>query len=248
MVGWPLMVLRFVVSVALAWLVFRFVERPLAQLVADRLAQGPGGLWAVPRGGGGRAGRRRLGVGLAAVSATSNPSTHVELAEQIGIDAGVRARRVPCPGCDGRAGHPRRLRHRRRRRIPVVLSAAPAAAPPGRGRDGLLRALRAAWSPDRSCAGCCRAPPRLTPRGYAVRRLSRIYPVYWVALGGDPDHGRAGELGGDGRRSPPGAHLRAPLGDRAHHPVVEPGHRDRLLRVRAGVVRRVEAHAGLPSG
>jgi peptidoglycan/LPS O-acetylase OafA/YrhL len=29
MTGWPLMVLRFAVSVALAWLVFRFVERPL---------------------------------------------------------------------------------------------------------------------------------------------------------------------------------------------------------------------------
>jgi peptidoglycan/LPS O-acetylase OafA/YrhL len=46
-VGWPLMLARFAVSVALAWLVFRFVERPLR---TSRLVEWPRGLvaWGVP--------------------------------------------------------------------------------------------------------------------------------------------------------------------------------------------------------
>jgi peptidoglycan/LPS O-acetylase OafA/YrhL len=46
-VGWPLMLARFAVSVVLAWLVFRFVERPLR---TSRLVEWPRGLvaWGVP--------------------------------------------------------------------------------------------------------------------------------------------------------------------------------------------------------
>lgn len=50
MAGWPLMVARFAVSVALAWLVFRFVERPLR---TSRLVTWPRGLvvWGAPAAG-----------------------------------------------------------------------------------------------------------------------------------------------------------------------------------------------------
>ncbi len=56
------------------------------------------------------------------------------------------------------------------------------ADPPQRGRVGLLRDLRVSALPSLRRAAPRRPPRPRSVRNYAIRRVARIYPAYWVAL------------------------------------------------------------------